>query len=963
MLLIHFIAKRRIILGRSLTSLLLFLIPLSIALSGTNGKIAGNVTDAKTGEPVVGANVRLEGTSLGGSTDFEGNYFVINIPPNDYTLVVTMIGYGSKKITDVRVMGDLTTTIDIKLSETVLEVGQEVVVVGERPLVQKDLTAKTAIVSGKDISSMPVTEVGAVVSMQAGFVGENLRGGRAGEVAYWIDGVPVTDAFDGKQIVEVNKSLVQELQVVSGAFNAEYGQAMSGIVNISSKEGGSKYTGGISIYGGDYLPVDDKIFPGNKFNVTSIRNIEANISGPILSEKLTFFANVRHIYFNGYKKGFRRYNPWNYSVVNNDSLISIVPGGLGDGSVAAMDWSERSYAQGKLTWHINSLMKLSANYIYDNRRNKKYDPLYDRVYFYNPDGKGTEYNLSNTFIFQFNHSLSASTFYTLSGSYFNKDYKYHLYDLQYKDSTNAQGGHIKLEVVDPYGPHYVYPDLAITNKYSFMTGGTDLNGSHRTTETALIKLDLTSQIDGMNMIKVGAEYRSYIITNDSWTLKEAQSKIGFDYINVPQSVAYMRTQIPDIESPGHDYYEHRPIEFSAYIQDKMEYKNIIVNIGMRFDYFDPDGYVLNDSHPDVNDPLHYMYTVDDPYIYDPTRVDHWDVSKGGTTTLAERKTYWYRPATKKYAISPRLGVSFPITENGIVHFSYGHFFQIPHFERLYENPNFKISEVTSGVAGTYGNADLKPEQTVSAELGVQQQLTEDIACDVTVYMRDIRGLSQTGIYDIKNSGAPYAQYTNTDYGITKGLIVTIDKKFLTGLTARLDYTYQLASGTASDPQQARNARQGGAYPEIMMVPLDWDQRHTLNISVNYAADPWGASAIFQYGSGKPYTPISAGGTAIFVSTMNTNSQIKPAFFNCDLRAYYEIPLDPVKLIFFTRVFNVFDIRNQINVYPETGRADLAFDEAAAKETKLYVNTAEEYFRDCNKYSEPRRIEIGMNLEF
>ena len=225
----------------------------SIAFGGSTGKITGVVKDKKTGDPIVGANVRLEGTTLGSSTDFDGKYFMLNVPPNEYSLVVTMIGYTSYKITGVRVKGDLTTSIDVDISEAVLQLGQEVEVVAERPLVQKDLTAKTAIVSGEDIVAMPVTEVDQVVNIQAGFVDGSLRGGRSGEVAYWIDGVPVTDAYDGSQIVQVNKNLIQELQVISGAFNAEYGQAMSGIVNITSKEGSSKFSGGLGIYGGDYL--------------------------------------------------------------------------------------------------------------------------------------------------------------------------------------------------------------------------------------------------------------------------------------------------------------------------------------------------------------------------------------------------------------------------------------------------------------------------------------------------------------------------------------------------------------------------------------------------------------------------------------------------------------------------------------------------------------------------------------
>jgi outer membrane receptor protein involved in Fe transport len=603
-------------------------------------------------------------------------------------------------------------------------------------------------------------------------------------------------------------------------------------------------------------------------------------------------------------------------------------------------------------------MKLSTNYLYDYKKAKGLDigEKYFRNYFYNPDGVGNKYDLSNTVIFQFNHSLGSSTFYTIGGSFFKKDYKYHLYDLQYKDSTTAEGNHIQIEVVDPNGPHYVESNLSIVPSYTFMTGGTDLNKDHRTTQTGLIKFDLTSQIDEMNMVKLGVEYRNHSIMNEHIELKKASSMTGID-----STKYYIQTLIPDIKSPGHDYYEHHPTEFSAYFQDKMEYKNIIVNIGIRFDYFDPDGKVLNDAHPDTSDPLHYMYTINDPSIDAPVRYDHFDVSQGGNLTLQDRKKFWYKPATIKYAISPRLGVSFPITDRGVIHFSYGHFFQIPRFERLYENPRFKISQLSSGIIGTMGNADLKPEQTVMAELGVQQQLTEDVAFDATAYMRDIRGLTQTAIFDV-SGGGQYAQYSNADFGIVKGIVLTVDNKFTSEIALRVDYTYQVVKGTASDPQQAKNALIGGALPDIEMVPLDWDQRHTLNVSLNYSADSWGASSVFQYGSGAPYTPAlqdpSTG------TTMVTNSQIKPSTFNCDLRAFYEVDFSPLKLVFFTRIFNLFDTRNEKDVYRSTGRADYDWiNEMHARSVKLYVNSVDQWFRDATKYSEPRRIEFGMNLEF
>ena len=492
-------------MDRSLTSLLLFLLPLSIALGGSTGKITGTVKDKKTGEALIGANIRLEGTNLGCSTDPDGKYFIINVPPNDYTLTATLVGYGTSKTTNVRVMGDLTTSIDIELSETVL-LGQEVVVVAERPLVQKDLTATTAIVSGKEISTMPVTEIGAVVKMQAGFVSGSLRGGRSGEVAYFIDGVPVTDAFDGGQIVEVNKSIVQELQVISGAFNAEYGQAMSGIVNISSKEGSEKFTGGIGIYGGDYAPSDKTLFPGTNFKPTNIRNIEANLSGPLLGNDLTFLADGRYNYFNGYLNGYRRFNPSNISYTDSAGTFHLNrdASGIGDSALVPLKWSERRYGQGKLTWRISPTIKLTGDYIYDYTIAKAYDRVKNgsniQPYFYNPDGFGNEYTTTNTFIAQWNHSLSNTTFYTLGGSYFIKDFKYYLYE-------------------DIHDPRYVHPKVFQSNDtYSYLTGGTDLSRFYRETTTGLLKFDLTSQITETHMMKTGFEIRKHHLIYESMTL-------------------------------------------------------------------------------------------------------------------------------------------------------------------------------------------------------------------------------------------------------------------------------------------------------------------------------------------------------------------------------------------------------------------------------------------------------------
>ncbi len=389
--------------------------------------------------------------------------------------------------------------------------------------------------------------------------------------------------------------------------------------------------------------------------------------------------------------------------------------------------------------------------------------------------------------------------------------KYHLYDLEYENSTDGSGDMI--EKLNPSGPHYVHPKLFLTDDpYSYYTGGTDLNRFRRSTTTKLLKADISSQLDNANLVKIGVEYRQNSVYYENIDLQpiQAQSDINLARQPTRSSVhAFCRsrpsiiacTTVPPGKSP-------------AYIQDKLEFRDFILNIGVRFDYFDPDGYVLNDEHADPADPLYYTYTVDDPNIYSPIKPEN------RARTLEERRTYWYRPAKTKTKISPRIGGSFPITAQGIVHFSYGHFFQVPRFERLYENPDFKIGFGT-GNQGVVGNADLEPEQTINAEIGVQQQLSEDMSVDVTAYLRDIRNLTGTRADEIVVFGgsAKYSKYVNSDFGNVKGIVLTLNKRFGGGFTATVDYTYQVAKGSASDPQEARNAVAGGSLPEVQLTPL------------------------------------------------------------------------------------------------------------------------------------------------
>ncbi len=304
-----------------------------------------------------------------------------------------------------------------------------------------------------------------------------------------------------------------------------------------------------------------------------------------------------------------------------------------------MNWSRRYYGQGKLTWRVFSTMKLNANYIYDNTESQGYN----RMYYYNPNGMGTSHNTSQTLIMQLSQTVSQSTFYSVGFSWFQRGVKYHKYDLEYEATNDGSGDLIEKDVPD--GPHYVHPKLFLTNDpYSFYTGGTDMTRFRRTTITKLLKADLSSQLDNYNLVKVGVEVRRHNMTYENIALQPIQTQTD---INLATDSPYIRTRILPVSSLSHDVYDRRPTELSAYIQDKLEFRDFILNIGLRFDYFEPDGHVLNDEHPDVNDPLHYTYTVDDPNIYSPIKPEN------RALTLEERQAFWYRKSKAKSQFSPQ----------------------------------------------------------------------------------------------------------------------------------------------------------------------------------------------------------------------------------------------------------------------------------------------------------------------
>ncbi|OVE78505.1 hypothetical protein BVY01_05200, partial [bacterium I07] len=397
--------------------------PVSVQ-AGTTGKISGTVIDKATGDPLPGANILLENTMTGGAADMQGRYFVIGVKPGIYTVVARMIGYTELKVTGVRVSIDLTTEVNFELESTVLETGETVTIVAERQLVQADMTSSMAAVGADEIDNLPVQEMNDVLELQAGLVrdplgGLHVRGGRSGEVAYWIDGVAATDLYSGDIGLEVENSSIEELQVVSGTFNAEYGQAMSGIVNIVTKAGGSKLTGEVSGYIGDYLPTngdrefglyrplnpeisairspseDSLEFINPLSNFNNIYNLQISLDGPIpILDGLTFFSTLRYYTTDGYRYGLRWFTP---------------QGNKGDEEIVPMEPFKKISGQFKLTQQLTNSIKISYN-IMGNDNSFRW---YDHYYKYNPDGDLRRFENSLNHIFSLTHVISPRTYYDL----------------------------------------------------------------------------------------------------------------------------------------------------------------------------------------------------------------------------------------------------------------------------------------------------------------------------------------------------------------------------------------------------------------------------------------------------------------------------------------------------------------------------------------------------------------------
>ena len=329
----------------------------SAALAQVTGKVVGVVTDSDTGQPLVGAQVVVEGTNLGNVTNEDGYYFINNVPVGLERLTAQYLGYQTLT-NEQRVLAGQTMTIDFQLSSEVVQAEGIVALIEREPLIIRDNTISKTRFTGEQAQNLPVSDIEGVISLSAGIYegqgGFIVRGGRGTESATYVDGALITDFNDQLNTVELSNFAVEEIDVITGGFNAEWGHAQSGIINIVTREGGREYHGNVR-FATDELSEFDQSYGFN--------SLQASLGGPIIPDVLTAFASFEATGAEDFFPSVAGFNPTTGGQLDNSgSTEEILPGNRGD----------RTLGQGKLTSFLPWNAKATGTYLYSRDQFENY---------------------------------------------------------------------------------------------------------------------------------------------------------------------------------------------------------------------------------------------------------------------------------------------------------------------------------------------------------------------------------------------------------------------------------------------------------------------------------------------------------------------------------------------------------------------------------------------------------------
>ncbi len=996
-----------------LLTLLLAVTPLFLFAQSV-GKVVGTVVDKSSGEPLPGVNVSIEGTQMGAATDVDGYYVILNVPVGTFDLRANFIGYGDVLLEGVRVNANLTTEANFRLAEAAIE-GQAVVITAEKPLVEKNVTQSVSFVTSEDLENIPIRGFANVVATQNSVVLQDgnihIRGGRDDEVGYYVDGAASVNPLTNTQSLHVIQEAVEEFQVLAGGYTAEFGNANSGIIRTELKTGTNDY----------HLSVDfqtDKFASeGSQFlNTYSYREHTgvATLSGPLFNDKIRFFLagentskgdRVRR-----FSEGFSFKNLIDENPENAAYLDTIASYDYPDGFTP--NQGEDLWAlQGTLLFDMNPLqLRISGTFNTDTREGntRLLGGSSNNVPMLSVLNDRTVDNVTDNLL------LSAKLTYVLSPTSF-LDGSVSLYQNQLEREDSYFGGNWQKWYDSTAVAQATNGAVTFRNRWNprdnYRFNGIDFarNGTpnpwYLKREQNYIggALNLVTQYNRFHEIKIGGDFRSFTIRQfviQPDVMETLETNNVTDLKDVPITT-YITSGRPN--NYGYDIYGNKaenyqvdaatgfqtadapknPLFGSFYIQDKIEYKDLIINAGLRYDYFDSEGQRLKDPQNITYDAQ--FSTIDE---------SNWE----NVDAFSQ--------------VSPRLGFSFPVNERTVFYMQYGKFIQMPQLiDQFNGSAIYNQRFVNSGFADINPvGTGLDPTRTTSYEIGFRQQISSVAAFDVAGFYRNVRGQVQIErIFPDPNTGlGPFSLLTNGDFATTKGFELSMTLRRINRLQAQLSYTLTQAEGTGSTSNTAVGAVEQDAPRPTTINPLDFNQVHRGSINADYRfgrndggpiLQNLGLNMLFTFNSGHPYTfARSEVGQAdaynAGVDYMNDTrsrraleaigSSTTPFNYNFDLRLDKSFTVTQgLGATVYMRVNNLFNTRNVINVYNATGNAEddgFIFNENIPQRNS-FVNANGEQYLDIYEainikngqaywdqlglqlWDHPRQIFFGLKLNY
>jgi len=889
------------------------------------GKIAGIVVDAKSQELLAGVNVELKGTYMGAATDLEGQFLISEVNPGQYDIEISIIGYKKYLKTGVEVEAGETVILEVELNESILAFGEEIEVVGKKPLLEVDLTSSEESFTSRDIEQKIVESLDDIVAQQAGVVktdGEiHIRGGRADESMYIIDGVSVKDPLSGYgNTVYVNPDAIKELKVVTGGFNAEYGQAMSGVIDVVTKEGDDTYSGSFRLKS-DHLGL-------GAFNNANTQIAEFDIGGP---EPLTnyifpFFGLTLPGQFSFFISGYG-----NISDTYLNQASQLYPSRSNLDAFAPRqenDW----HILGKLTWKINPSQKISLSYDRSLGINQGFFRRYlisSAYYPYNYSQNLDNYPTFTTEAILVNliwkHTLNQRTFYEITISDF--------YNSTHCAVQNKHWSEYS-ERLDLYPIRY-FPDsqgnVSIRRGDGFYDYGDYGQWYDYYSDRWSVKTEITSQITA-----------------------DQQFKAGFE-------LAYTEMQIVDIVDPwvdsdigfgrSYDIYKVHSYMGNMYVQDQIKYDGMIVNIGLRYDYWFPGKFVQE--------------AIDDPetvIISDEAR------------RLFYAETFEVFGLRGKGHLSPRIGISHPVSDRDVLYFHYGHFSQQPKGQYVYA----KLKSTSPATYQLFGNPNLNPTTTVAYEIGLKHKFNENLVLDLKAYYKDMFDYASSERVEMENprlGSISYYMYFNMDYARSKGVELRIKQRYARHLTGTLNFTYAVSKGKASTPNDNLLVESGKLSEKPLKENyLSWDKPIRLTLDLNYHVgdelvtllglplpNKWGMSLRWELESGKRYTQLLDIEKEIY-DDGNPYTKMAAYWHQLDLRLYKYLDLFGLTFTALVEIENVLDAKIPRIINPYTGREYRPGDILTSGYTRDF-NPVPNPIYNPSKYRWPRRVTFGLAIRF